>query len=234
MRRAILMTSLLAGIVAFGSAPAQARVSADINIHVGGRGPVFYSRQPRVYAIPSSEVYYVQGNNDCDTYRYGDDWYVNDGGNWYCGQSWRGPFVQVSFARVPRVILQVPSRYHRQTRGYWQGGGTYRSGGQWGNNDPRYRNGGQYGNDRRSGNGGQWDGRTWNGQTRNDGTWNGQNRDGGTWNDGTRRNRDGGQWNQDGGHGQRNGRGNGQGNGRGNGRGHGHGNGGQGDDGDDN
>lgn len=121
MRRAILVTSLLAGVLAFGSMPAQARVSADLNIHIGDRGPVFYSREPRGYMIPRSDIYYVDGR-EYDTYRYGNDWYVNQGGSWYCSRrSWRGPFIRVADQRVPRVILQVPSRYHRQTRGYWQG-----------------------------------------------------------------------------------------------------------------
>jgi hypothetical protein len=205
--------------MAFGMtpAPAQAGVSADINIHIGRRAPVYYTREPRVYAIPSSEVYYVQDENDCDTYRYGNDWYVNDGGNWYCGQSWRGPFVQVAYARVPRVILQVPGRYHRQTRGYWQGG-TVRHDSGWNDNDRRYRSGGR--------NDGQWNGRTdgrqWNDNDRRD------RNDGRQWNDGNRRDRNDREWSKDDGRGQghgkdKKGRGNGRGQGRGNGNGHGRG-----------
>ena len=169
MRRAILVTSLLAGVLAFGSMPAQARVSADINIHIGDRGPTFYSREPRGYVIPSSDIYYVDGG-EYDTYRYGDDWYVNQGGSWYCSRrSWRGPFIRVAYERVPRVILQVPGRYHRQSRGYWQGGSNYgRNDGYQGrtrrpvDGNRRYRNGGQHDdrqwNDRdgRAGNHGEW------------------------------------------------------------------------------
>jgi hypothetical protein len=120
MRRILLVSSLLVGLVAFGSKPAKAAISADINIHVGDRAPVgyFYS-EPRGYLIPDYNVWYYQ-NSSYDMYRYGNVWYMNDGGYWYSARSWRGPFVGIRFESVPSRIVRVPVRYHRQTRGYWQ------------------------------------------------------------------------------------------------------------------
>ena len=122
MRRILLMSSLLAGLVAFGSKPAAAWVSADINIHVGDRAPVaYFYNEPRGYVIPNyyNDVWYYQ-NPAYDLYRYGNVWYMNDGGYWYSAPSWRGPFVGVRFQSVPSRIVRVPVRYHRESRGYWQ------------------------------------------------------------------------------------------------------------------
>lgn len=135
MRRFLLVSSLLVGLVAFGSKPAQAAISADINIHVGDRAPVgyFYS-EPRGYLIPDYNVWYYQ-NPSYDMYRYGNVWYMNDGGYWYSARSWRGPFVGVRYESVPSRIVRVPTRYHRETRGYWQQEAPHYT---W-NNQTRYR-----------------------------------------------------------------------------------------------
>jgi hypothetical protein len=174
MRRVLLVMSLLAGVVSFGSAPANAAVSADINLHIGRRAPaVYFRRAPSTYLIPNSRVYYVQGT-DYDMFRFGSMWYINDGGYWYTSRSFRGPFVECDFVSVPRVILQVPGRYHRQARG-WYGDDQ-----RWRNNGNRGHQGnGQWGNDRRDqGNGRGRDGRhgQGNGQWGNDhrGQGNGQ------------------------------------------------------------
>jgi hypothetical protein len=159
--------SLLAGVVSFGSAPANAAVSADINLHIGRRAPaVYFRRAPSTYVIPNSRVYYVQGT-DYDMFRFGSMWYINDGGYWYTSRSYRGPFVECGFESVPRVILQVPGRYHRQARGYWGDDQRWRNNGnrgsqgngQWGNNR-RDQGNGQSGNNHR----GQGNGRGRNGQ----------------------------------------------------------------------
>jgi hypothetical protein len=135
MRRILLVSSLLVGLVAFGSKPAKAAISADINIHVGDRAPVgyFYS-EPRGYLIPDYNVWYYQ-NSSYDMYRYGNVWYMNDGGYWYSARSWRGPFVGIRFESVPSRIVRVPTRYHRETRGYWQQEAPHYT---W-NNQTRYR-----------------------------------------------------------------------------------------------
>ena len=136
MRRILLVSSLLAGLVAFGSKPAAAAISADINIHVGDRAPYgYFYQEPRGYLIPDyGDVWYYQ-NPSYDMYRYGNVWYMNDGGYWYSARSWRGPFIGIRFESVPTRIVRVPTRYHRQTRGYWQQQAPHYT---W-NNQVRYR-----------------------------------------------------------------------------------------------
>lgn len=180
MRRVLLVMTLLAGVVSLGSAPANAAVSADINLHIGRRAPaVYFRRAPSTYLIPDSRVYYAQGT-DYDMFRFGSMWYINDGGYWYTSRSYRGPFVELGFESVPRGILQVPSRYQRQVRGYWGDDQRWRNRGgrQWGN-DRRYRDDGQWGNDQRGQGNGRWRnnrGDHGNGQWGNDrrGRYNGQ------------------------------------------------------------
>ena len=92
---------------------AQAGVSADINLHVGGRPApvVLFDREPDVLLVPNTRVYAVSGL-DYDLFRYGQYWYINDGGYWYRARNYRGPFGAIRFEGVPRQIVVVPGRYH--------------------------------------------------------------------------------------------------------------------------
>ena len=118
MRSTILAALLLAGVAALSSAPARAEVSADINIHLGERYPVQFRHAPRVYEVPQSDVYYVP-DRGYDMYQCDDRWYINDGGSWYGANSYRGPFLRISYQSVPRRILRMQWGYRHQTRGYW-------------------------------------------------------------------------------------------------------------------
>lgn len=141
MRRFVLVSSLLAGLAVFASRPSQAAVSLDFNIHVGDHAPVAYFHQrPYGYVVPSSNVYWYD-NAGYDSYRYGNMYYVNDGGYWYASRSWRGPFIGVRYASVPTQILHVPTRYRHQPRGYWQTAQrpTWGSDSRW-RNDNRWNN----------------------------------------------------------------------------------------------
>jgi len=94
-------------------ASAVTRVSADLNVHFGNRPApvVVFEREPDVVLVPSSRVYYV-GGLDYDLFRYGQYWYINDGGYWYRARNYRGPFGQIRYDTVPRQIVVVPERYH--------------------------------------------------------------------------------------------------------------------------
>jgi hypothetical protein len=94
--------------------PASARVSADINVHIGDRpAPVIvFDREPDVVLVPRSRVYYVD-HDGYDLYRYGRYWYINDDGYWFRASSYRGPFLSIAVGRVPRSIVVVPARYRR-------------------------------------------------------------------------------------------------------------------------
>jgi hypothetical protein len=105
--------ALMVGL-AIVPAHAQAGVSADVDIHIGNRPApmVVFEREPDVVLVPSTRVYYV-GGLDYDLFRYGQYWYINDGGYWYRARNYRGPFAQISFNYVPQSIVVVPARYHR-------------------------------------------------------------------------------------------------------------------------
>jgi hypothetical protein len=176
MRRIVLVSSLLA---IFACRPAQAAVSLDFNIHVGDYAPVaYFQQQPQGYLVPSSSVYWYD-NSGYDCYRYGNAYYVNDGGYWYSSRSWRGPFVGVQYASVPVQVLQVPTRYRHQPRGYWQTAQRPT----WGN-DNRWRNDTRWSSNQRSSQDQNWR------NDRNDGDdhrWSSRDddqRDQGKWNKG--------------------------------------------------
>lgn len=94
------------------AAPASAALSVDI--HIGQTYPnAYFIQPPRAFLIPATAVYYVD-DLGYDMYRYGDWWYIDDGGYWYRAQSYRGPFLGVAFSSVPRTILNVPVAYRHQ------------------------------------------------------------------------------------------------------------------------
>ena len=95
------------------SAHADTRVAADLNIHLVSRPApvVVFEREPDVVLVPGSRVYAV-GGLDYDLFRYGQYWYINDGGYWYRARNYRGPFGQIRYDTVPRQIVVVPERYH--------------------------------------------------------------------------------------------------------------------------
>ena len=97
---------------------ADTRVSADVNLHIGSRPApvVVFEREPDVVLIPGSRVYAV-GGLDYDLFRYGQFWYINDGGYWYRARNYRGPFAAIRYESIPRQIVVVPARYHRHPLG---------------------------------------------------------------------------------------------------------------------
>jgi len=105
---------LAAALSLASGASAVTRVSADLNVHFGNRPApvVVFEREPDVVLVPSSRVYYV-GGLDYDLFRYGQYWYINDGGYWYRARNYRGPFGQIRYDTVPRQIVVVPERYHQ-------------------------------------------------------------------------------------------------------------------------
>ena len=107
----------LAIALAIAAAPAQAGVSADINLHLGDPPApvVLFDREPDVILVPNTRVYCV-GGLDYDLFRYGQYWYINNGGYWYRARNYRGPFGAIRYEVVPRSIMIVPARYHHHPR----------------------------------------------------------------------------------------------------------------------
>ena len=98
---------------------AEAGTSVDFQISVGDRyegATLSFRREPDVVLVPSTKVYYVE-HDDCDLYRYGSYWYFVEEGRWYRARSWRGPFLYIRTATVPRSVRGVPVKYRRNWNG---------------------------------------------------------------------------------------------------------------------
>jgi hypothetical protein len=98
---------------------ADAGTSVDFRISVGDRyegATLAFHKEPDIVLVPRTKVYYVR-DEDCDVYRYGRYWYFVEQGHWYRARSWRGPFLHVRTATVPRSVRGVPVKYRRNWNG---------------------------------------------------------------------------------------------------------------------
>ena len=210
MLRRLLAVGLVSGAIltASGRTPAEAYVSVDVNLHFGS-DTFGFDHAPRFVSVPSTHVYYAHGP-ECDIYRYGDWYYVNNGYDWYRAPSYAGPFVRTAYIAVPRTIVTLPVKYRRYN-------------GHYVTTDP-WRNRWHRSNDRHDG-GSYRDGR-WNRNDRDDDRWSSRDRDGQRWRDrdGRDRDRNDDRWADRGNsQGKANGKGKGQGKGKGKGKKNGHG-----------
>ncbi|HEV8480689.1 MAG TPA: hypothetical protein VGR66_07820 [Candidatus Eisenbacteria bacterium] len=214
--RNLILSALSAGLLfaAAPATPADAAVSANINLSFGNTPRYYFARQPRTILIPDTRVYYVSGMDDYDMFQCDGMWYIDDGGYWYRAPSYRGPFVSVSYASVPTVIMNVPSAYaHQPYRpGMWRstsrsygGGSAYYRGGSSDYRSGSGYNRGAYGADQR-----------WQDRQRSSQTWQQRQRSDRNWS------RDDDRGDNDRDHDRDHGNGNNHGN-RGNGHGHGRG-----------
>jgi len=119
MKRLLFTAALLAVGLSTLTASSKAGTSVGVSINIGDpyRGAALHFRsEPDVVLVPETRVYYVR-NYDYDVYRYGSYWYFIDDGRWYRARSYRGPFIHIRSASVPRSIMVVPVRYKR----HWGG-----------------------------------------------------------------------------------------------------------------
>jgi len=102
---------VLATILVTTVAGVQAQVRVDIGIHLPA--------PPAFVVIPGMPVYYAPQTPE-NVFFYGHQYWAFQGGGWYFGQSWNGPWAVVEPARVPAPILQVPVRYYRVPPAGWK------------------------------------------------------------------------------------------------------------------
>jgi hypothetical protein len=109
----LLSLGLAAGVLAacLAAPPASAQESGSV-VQAPPPPSVEFKKEPEVILIPQSRVYYVP-DLKYDLFRYGRYWYINNEGNWYRARSYRGPFNNISFSRIPRSIARVPDKYHK-------------------------------------------------------------------------------------------------------------------------
>jgi hypothetical protein len=121
MKKLLVVASLciLGASVAAGIPNASAEVQINANIHTG-HSSISFEQEPDVVVVPGTRVYYYEAPS-YDVYRYGSAWWVDRGGVWYRSASYRGPFVQVTFQRVPHQVIVIPAEYHRHDNGWHRG-----------------------------------------------------------------------------------------------------------------
>jgi len=115
MKRATRWLALAALALALTSIPVR-DASAQTRYWRAG---FTFSVEPRMNFIPNTSIYYDRRASGYDMYRYGNRFYLVDQGNWYSANDWRGPFVSVSYDRLPDEFNTLPNSYRR----YWNTSG---------------------------------------------------------------------------------------------------------------
>ena len=91
------------------------RVHAQVRVDIGIQLPA----PPPFVVIPGLPVYHAP-SAPANVFFYGHQYWAFQGGGWYFGQSWNGPWAIVEPARVPAPILQVPVRYYPAPPAEWK------------------------------------------------------------------------------------------------------------------
>ena len=78
------------------------------------------TEKPKMTSVTRSGVSRANGVDGVDLYRYRSDWYLADDGQWYHSDSWKGPFLAITYDRVPLAIQNVPVPYRK----HWKPPGT--------------------------------------------------------------------------------------------------------------
>ena len=98
------------------SAPFTAVAAVNVGITLGNAPPppvVVFRSEPRLVFLPTGGVAYYDGPSDYDYFRYGSNYYIYNGGYWYRAPRYRGPFVAIREAYVPRAFYGLNDRgYH--------------------------------------------------------------------------------------------------------------------------
>lgn len=113
MKRIVALCLLLALAV---SAPVFAHTSVSVGITLGNAPPpprVMFRAEPSWTVMPTIGVSYYSGPCDYDYFRYGQYFYIYNGGYWYRSAFYRGPFIAIRETYVPRAFYGLHDRgYH--------------------------------------------------------------------------------------------------------------------------
>jgi len=98
------------------SVPAGAATSVTVGITFGNAPPppaIIFRGEPSLVVMPHTDLWYYEGPCSYDYFRYGRNFYIYNGGYWYRGPQYRGPFVAIHEADVPRMFYSLHDRgYH--------------------------------------------------------------------------------------------------------------------------
>jgi hypothetical protein len=112
MIRRILCAGSLGLVVAFAS-PSH----AGVHINIVPPSFVIESR-PHTVVVPGYPHVEYAPEVDYNYFAYGGRYYTYEGGHWFVGADYGGPWTYVQTERVPVYVRNVPSRYYRG--GGWQ------------------------------------------------------------------------------------------------------------------
>jgi hypothetical protein len=109
----MLRRSLIGGLLVLASAgtPTPLHAGVDIGIHI--------SAPPVLVPVPSSPVRYAP-SLPANYFAYDGRFFVYDGGAWYAGPAYDGPWTAVSIDVLPPPLLAVPVRYYRARPPAWR------------------------------------------------------------------------------------------------------------------
>ena len=115
-------------LVVFLAMPTHAQVNIDV--HIGEPPPVVVYSPPTMVLLPEPETY-VAVDVPYDIYFVSGRYYYLDGGHWFWGPGYAGPWTYVEFERLPRGLRKFKvKRLHefreREYRVYKESGPNFR------------------------------------------------------------------------------------------------------------
>ncbi len=113
----MLKQIVFAGVIAASlSTPLVAAAQVSINVAIVPP-PVIFPAPPRVVVVPNTPVAYVPTTTYNVFFFDGRYWSFHEGA-WFLATSYRGPWVFVPVAHVPRPLIEVPVRYYKVPPGH--------------------------------------------------------------------------------------------------------------------
>jgi hypothetical protein len=106
--------------VTLSSALATSAGWADVavNVNIGPPPPIVVSAPPPLVIVPGVPVVQYAPSLNVDLFFHSGRYYYWQGGHWFVGPSYRGPWTYVVVERVPRPILAVPVKYYKIPPGH--------------------------------------------------------------------------------------------------------------------
>lgn len=113
MLKRIVFAGVLSASLGF---PLVASAQVSVNISIAPP-PIIFPAPPRVVVVPNTPVYYVPATTYNIFFYDGRYWSFHEGA-WFLAASYRGPWVFVPIAQVPRPLIAVPVRYYKVPPGH--------------------------------------------------------------------------------------------------------------------
>jgi hypothetical protein len=94
------------------------RAEVAVNINIGPPPPIVVSAPPPLVVVPAVPAVQYVPSLSVDLFFYSGHYYYWQGGHWFVGPSYRGPWTYVVVERLPRPILAVPVHYYKVPPGH--------------------------------------------------------------------------------------------------------------------